>query len=176
MMRSNRMPVRLFQEGDLTYLEIPYGLGQFSLSVLIPPADIDINEYLGRLTLEDLSLFHESSNATDVALSMPSFSVEFEQNLNDMLKSMGIGKVFSDRAELNNLFENDVPMRVREVKHKALIEVNEQGSEAAATTSVGIAPTSLPPMIQVDRSFIFMVKEGHTGTFLFTGILRDPSE
>ena len=62
------------------------------------------------------------------------------------------------------------------VKHKAFVEVNEEGTEAAAATSVGIAPTSAgPPSLIIDRPFVFMIREKYSGTILFMGKVMDPT-
>lgn len=175
MMHGNTMPVRIYRNNQVSYVELPFGSGQFSLNIIMPIEEIGIDKFVNTLTLSDIESFSESSDSMDIKLSLPVFRIEFEQKLNDVLGSLGITKAFTDLADLENLFENDVPVKVSEVRHKAVIEVDEHGSEAAAATSIGIVPTSLPVEVKFNHPFLFLISERHTGAFLFTGILRHPS-
>ena len=64
---------------------------------------------------------------------------------------------------------------ITEVKHKTYVDVNEEGTEAAAVTSVGVGVTSAPPSVQIDRPFLFALRENLSGTILFMGVIRHPT-
>jgi serine protease inhibitor len=117
----------------------------------------------------------QTANST---LTMPKFKIEYKTLLNDALTSLGMGIAFTDQADLTRLFENPLDLYISRVIHQAVIEVNEEGSEAAAATAVEIMETSLPPepdIIVINQPFIFMIREKFSGTLLFTGKLMDPS-
>ena len=113
---------------------------------------------------------------------MPKFKLEYEKTLNDTLKVLGMDIAFEPRladfsrmADLETLGEN---LYIGVVRHKTFVEVNEEGTEAAAVTSVGVVATSAvaPPPIPfiVDRPFFFAIRDNQTKTVLFTGVLMEP--
>jgi len=84
-----------------------------------------------------------------------------------------MGIAFSDAADFSNMC--DLPAKISEVKHKTFIKVDEEGTEAAAATSVGIVPTSVFALL-LDRPFIFAIRESTSGTILFIGRVVEPKE
>jgi serpin B len=107
---------------------------------------------------------------------MPKFSRSYETRLNDVLSAMGMGSAFSDGADFSR-FSSDYAagdLCISEVKHKTFVEVNEEGTEAAAATSVGMVNTSAPQPIVIDRPFLLAIRERHSGTILFLGRIVDP--
>ena len=105
---------------------------------------------------------------------MPKFKIEYEKKLNDELKAMGMGIAFDDFADFSRIAS--APLAISEVKHKTFVEVNEEGTEAAAVTSVGIILTSMPstPRMNIDHPFIFAIREHRSGTILFIGKIVNP--
>ena len=110
-------------------------------------------------------------------VTLPRFKLEYERTLNDDLAALGMGIAFQDGgADFRNLFEPNQPGPfISFVKHKTFLEVNEEGTEAAAVTAVGIEATSAQPMFVVDQPFLLVIRERFSGTILFMGkILRVP--
>ena len=174
--------------GDYSYYEnheekfqaisLPYGEGRMSMYIFLPYRESDLNTFLDVLNIENwenwVSQFHEQ----EVFLSMPKFKLEYEKTLNNPLVSLGMGIAFapgladfSRMADLEVLGKN---LYIGEVLHKAVVEVNEEGTEAAAVTSVGIRATSVPPAFIVDRPFFFAIRDNETKTVLFMGTVVDP--
>jgi serpin B len=92
---------------------------------------------------------------------------------------MGMVDAFDPgRANFSRLVEQGAVLPgnlyVTEVKQKTFIDVNEEGTEAAAATSVGVGVTSLPPMVRADRPFLFAIRERFSGTVLFIGAVENP--
>ncbi len=86
-------------------------------------------------------------------------------------------RAFSERAEFDEFFEGiGSGISIDRVIHQAFIETNEAGSEAAAATAVGVGATSLPPSIDINRPFVYFIREQHTGTLLFAGTMLNPAE
>ncbi len=172
MMHGKDMPMLHYRDSDLELVELSYGDGQFCLTVMMPAKDPE--SFLNNLTSESFNHYIEMADSSSMDINMPKFSLAFEITLNDVLKTMGLKRAFTDQAELGELFEETLPLTVSEVLHKAVIEVDESGTEAAAVTSVGIELTSIPMAVDLNRPFIFMIRERHTKAILFSGILRNP--
>ena len=176
------------RSGDYAYYEnydemfqaisLPYGDGRMSMYIFLPYRESDLNTFLASLNSENwenwIAEFHEQ----EVSLSMPKFKLEYEKTLNNPLQSLGmaiafspIGADFSRMADLERFGKN---LYIGEVLHKAVVEVNEEGSEAAAVTSIGIRATSLPPQFIANRPFFFAIRDNETKTVLFMGTVVDP--
>ena len=165
-------------EAKFQAISLPYGDGRMSMSIFLPYRESDLNTFLEGLNTENwenwVSQFHEQ----EVFLSMPKFKLEYEKTLNTPLQSLGMGIAFapgladfSRMADLEALGKN---LYIGEVLHKAVVEVNEEGTEAAAVTSVGIRATSAPPAFMANRPFFFAIRDNETKTVLFMGTVVDP--
>ena len=97
-------------------------------------------------------------------------------DLSDVLKALGMEIAFDKYQADFSQMSSDRDLYISRVDHKAVVEVNEEGTEAAAVTNVGIAVTSLPPQFIVDRPFFFAIRDNETKSVLFMGTVVDPSE
>jgi serpin B len=113
-----------------------------------------------------------TSRLTDV--SFPRFKYGYKIQLKDILSQMGMSIAFTDNADFSNI--SDIPLLIKDVTHQALIETNEEGSEAAAATIVEIINTSMPvPVVfNMDHPFLYIIRETKTNTILFMGKITDP--
>lgn len=102
-------------------------------------------------------------------LRLPKFQLDFKDDLRGVLENMGM-----PLRGLDNLFVETLPLKISKVIHQSFLEVNEEGSEAAAATVVGIVKTSLPPVTAINKPFIFLIRERNSETILFSGKLLDP--
>jgi serine protease inhibitor len=110
-------------------------------------------------------------------VSLPRFSLEYEKSLNDTLKELGIVQAFRPLgADFTGMSSAGKQLYISEVKHKTFLKVDEEGTEAAAVTQVGISLTSAPVGIRVDRPFIVAIRERHSGTILFLGKVVLPED
>ena len=180
-----RMMTRM---GDYPYYEnydamfqaisLPYGDGRMSMYIFLPYPESDLNTFLDSLNSEDLENWIAEFHEQEIFLSMPKFKLEYEKMLNSPLQSLGMeiafapgGADFSRMADLEVLGKN---LYIGYVLHKAVVEVNEEGSEAAAVTSIGIRVTSVPPAFTANRPFFFAIRDNETKTVLFMGTVVDP--
>jgi serpin B len=109
-----------------------------------------------------------------VYLGLPRFKTEFAVTLNDHLRALGMVQAFDGgKADFSGMTGGSAAIHIKDVMHKAVIEVAEEGTEAAAATAVHIL-TSGPPPFRVDRPFAFYIVEGTTNTILFQGRIVDP--
>jgi len=166
---------------DIQMIELPYGDSLYAMSVLMPtdfdqPIDEFIEEFVN---FENVSKWRDGlrSSGRDVMVSLPKFELEYELIYNDMLQSMGMDLPFSEsEADFSGIAELDSRnLFISEIKHKTFVAVDEEGTEAAAATSVGIGVTSMPPAVEVNRPFVFIIHERTSGVNLFMGKVKDPN-
>ncbi|AYL99626.1 serpin family protein [Mucilaginibacter celer] len=153
-------------------MELPYSNSKYSMVLIMP--DEDVKSYAATLnqTKWDLLMGKLAANKADVTI--PKFKFSYEITLNDILKSMGMGIAFSDLADFTRINAAG-GLSITEVKHKTYIDVNEEGTEAAAVTSVGVGVTSAGPTNFFNKPFIFAIREMKTGLILFVGIVNNPT-
>jgi serpin B len=172
-----QVPARLVASPAYQAIEIYYGRKNFSMIILVPDADIDaLTESLTPALWNDLTQQLDAGYERDVDLSMPQFSFDYEKNLNDALMALGMmDAFFPGIANLTGIA--DAALHVSFVKQNTFVDVNEDGTEAAAVTTIGIELTSagdLPPQFIVDRPFLFFIREQTTNTLMFAGKVMAP--
>lgn len=174
MMRSEEMKFRSARTPEGAIAEIPYAGGAFTMTILLPAEEESLDDLIARLDAESWEgLIGRLGGRREGVLSLPRFRLEYEASLDDALKALGMGIAFDDRADLTGIFDRRT--QISRVVQKTFVEVDEEGAEAAAATAVGIVPTSGPPVFNVDRSFLFAIRERLTGTILFIGKVVDPA-
>lgn len=159
---------------------LPYGEGRFSMYVFLPDPGSSLAEFQGQLTAENWTTWMASFGSMEGNIGLPRFEIEYEKTLNDALKSIGMEIAF-DPGAAN--FSKMLPVSpganayISEVKHKTYVKVNEEGTEAAAATSVGIGLTSMPQRFTMimDRPFFVAIRDNQSGTILFMGSIVDPA-
>jgi len=166
----------MFQSEEFLYTEtdqfqavdLMYGDSLFSMTILLPKDGNDVNDIVAAL---DENILSNQFYGTEVDLHLPRFELEWKKELNDVLKAMGMEIAFAEGlADFSRINPNS-DLFISEVLHKTFIKVDEEGTEAAAVTSIGISLTSLPQTVEfrVDKPFIFMIREHHSNTILFIG-------
>ena len=170
--------IKVIASEDYDMAELPYGNGAWAMTIVLPHPDKDVETVAASLDRNrwDLLTTHlqESGNTE---LFLPKFKLGYERLLNDDLKALGMTDAFGTADFSRMSSRND--LYIEFVKQKTFVDVNEEGTEAAAVTAVGIAVTSAgppPAVFRVDRPFIFAIRERLTGTILFMGkIVRLPT-
>lgn len=161
--------------GDVALLELPYGGGAYAMTIALPDAGTPLRDVLAGLDDATWNAWTSALDSAVLDVIMPTFTFEYETSLNDALEALGMGVAFTDAADFSNLIEGAQGVYIDEVRHKTFVEVNEEGTEAAAVTSVGVGATSVgPPTFTVDRPFIFVIRERYSGAIIFVGALYDP--
>jgi len=177
MSQKERYAVNFSEE--VRMIELPYGDSLFTMSVLMPgDPEMPLNQFIEEeITKENLVKWRSNLRISEVPLELPKFEMEYEITYNDILKSMGMEKAFDEGAADFSGIADVSPQNlfISEVKHKTFVSVDEEGTEAAAVTSVGVGVTSLPPSMIVNRPFVFIIHERESGTNLFMGKVKDPS-
>jgi serine protease inhibitor len=159
-------------------IELPYGQGNFVMTIMLPGTGKTTGDVLAAFNATNWKTLNDGLVATKVELSMPRFKTSYETSLNSLLISLGMADAFNPNAANFSGISSDFALYISDVKHKTMIEVNEEGTVAAAVTSVAISTMAMPLnfVFKVDKPFIFVISEKSTGAILFTGRIMDPTK
>jgi serpin B len=165
---------------DYQAVDLLYGNGAFAMTVILPKAGRTAVGVLQGLDAAAWQALAERFQETEVNLTFPKFRLDYGRQLNEDLKELGMAIAFdAGRADFYRI-ANVSPERlyITRVDQKAFVEVNEEGTEAAAATSVGIGVTSAPMVVEmrVDRPFLFAIRERLSGTVMFLGLMNAVGE
>jgi len=176
-MMSQSGKYRYYENETFQAVSLPYGKGRLSLYVFLPRENNSLDAFQQQLAVENWQQWMNQFRMRNGSIQLPRFKFDYDIQLNNALKVLGMESAFSDGADFSNMTSASVA--INEVKHKTFVEVNEEGTEAAAVTSVGVALTSAqmpeePFQMVVNRPFFCAIRDNQTGTVLFMGSLREP--
>ncbi|MFO7651277.1 MAG: serpin family protein [bacterium] len=181
MMRSDRMDYLGHKLFDA--VRLPYGSGRMQMYVFVPRERDGIDALLAELTPANWGTWVNGFYKASGELTMPRFKFDYEANLNRSLGRLGMAEAFSPQAaNFSAMVKPPVRVFISEVKHKTFVEVNEEGTEAAAVTSTRVAMTAMMPepherfTIKADHPFLVAIRDDGTGALLFLGVVHDPKQ
>jgi len=155
-------------------VDLPYGGGAYAMTIVLPENPAAAVELSRTLTQNEWDSWIAGMDSTSLWVSLPKWRLEDDLTLNDVLKTLGMSIAFvPGEADFSDMIP-DYEAFISRVKHKTFIEVNEEGTEAAAVTSVEVGVTSAPPSFVADHPFVFAIRERLSGTILFIGKMADP--
>jgi serpin B len=167
------------ETGSFQVLELPYVDNELSMIILLPKKIDGLDELEKTLTVENLSKWLKKLYKREVIVSVPKFKMTSQFSLASVLKSMGMTDAFSSNANFSGI-NGKRDLFVSAVIHKAYVDVNEEGTEAAAATAVTIKLTSIgpsrTPVFKADHPFMFLIRDNHSGSILFIGRVMNPNE
>jgi serpin B len=170
-------------KGELRYadseawqaVDLLYGNGAFAMTVLLPMGGRTPEQLLAGLDVARWAELTVRFEERPVTLTLPRFRVEYGRRLLDDLAALGMGVAFSGDADFSRIADV-APQRlyISRVDQKTFVEVNEEGTEAAAATAVGVGRTVAPgpAEMRVDRPFVFAIRERLSGAVLFLGAMN----
>ena len=160
-------------------LEMPYKGQRLTMVVILPEARDGLAAVEASLSAEKLDRWLSLLTNQEVNVFLPRFKVTSQFSVVDALKSLGMTLPFSNRADFSGM-DGRQDLLISEVVHKAFVDVNERGTEAAAATAVVMsrkaAVHGLPQVFRADHPFLFLIRDSKTGSILFFGRLADPKE
>jgi serpin B len=166
-----------YQEIDsLQILELPYIGENLSMIILLPQRNDGINDLEKKLTIENLERWLSAMDKEKVDAYIPKFKMTCGFNLKEVLTAMGMKDAFISKADFSGMTGNR-ELCISEVIHKAFVDVNEEGTEAAAATAVVMRAKGIPPPpieFKADHPFIFLIRDMKTETILFMGRVMNP--
>lgn len=153
-------------------VDLPYGNGAYSMQILLPHSGIPVDKIVNELNVTDYQKWIESLHYENIYLKLPKFKLEYDRTLNNDLMALGMKTAF-DRLKADFGLLTDEQVYISFVKQKTYIDVNEEGTEAAAVTVVGIEKTTAMPSQPVsfvaDHPFVLFIRENSTNAILFMG-------
>jgi serpin B len=159
---------------DYEAVRLPYGNDSaFNMVVVLPTGGSDIVEFAKDFDLDDWKTILSNLGPYDCVLGLPKFKIKWEKSLVGALCALGMSEAFR-AANFDNI-ASGAGLALSDVVHKTYIEVNEEGTEAAAVTG-GWIVTTTPPMIYFDRPFLVFIYEKNSGAIIFAGRVMNPSK
>ena len=161
-------------------LKMPYEGDRLSMLVILPDERHGIKQLEENLSAEQIEKWKQELRPTDVVLSMPKFKMNTNYDLVPPLKDLGIYNVFNPKSSNLSGIADTVGngLFVTGASQAAFVDVNEEGTEAAAVTTIIGGITSVPPPPEyfiADHPFIFLIQDDESGTILFMGRMHDPT-
>ncbi len=156
-------------------VDLLYGNGAFAMTVLLPSPGRTPVELLAGLDTEGWQALVARFFDAEVHLTLPRFRLEYARRLNSDLAALGMEIAFDGAADFYRIADvRPDRLYISRVDQKTFVEVNEEGTEAAAATAVGIGVTSAPQIVEmkVDRPFVFAIRERLSGTIMFLGVMN----
>lgn len=167
---------KYFEDEQLQMIDLPYGDKKFSMTIVLPKGNKNIDEFVGGISGIKWNIWIQNLHIKEGDLFLPKYKIEFKKSLNDVLKGMGMKIAFDpERANFTKISKVG-DLHITNVLHKTYIDVNEEGTEAAAVTSVEIGVTSIREsfVMRVDRPFFFVIRDNHSNSLLFMGKIVEP--
>ena len=168
MRREGKYPYLRGENFEATSL--PYGDGRLGMYIFLPSSNSNLKKFLRDLNAVSWESWIAQFEDRRQTMMLPRFKLEYEVRLNDTLEALGMGIAFGGGADFSGMGPS---IFISEVRHKTFVEVNEEGTEAAAVTAV-VGVKSLPPAFRVDRPFFFAIYDAETETILFMGTVTEP--
>ena len=174
--------------GDVQVLELPYGSRDLSMVVLLPERVDGLAKLETALSVSNMNRWITALVPQLVEVFLPKFRLTGQFALADVLKSMGMATAFDiEASDFSGITDPgaciQIPLCISEVIHKAFVEVNEEGTEAAAATAVTMELLSAEfhrpppvPVFRADHPFVFMIRHNESGSILFMGRVVNPEE
>lgn len=172
----------MYSNSDFSMIELPYGGGKSYSMYILKPADAQqsLNTFAASLNENILNDAISKMDSATVELEMPKWEYSYEiKDMKPQLSKLGMGIAFGNGADFSKLYDpSQVKVYISKAIHKTYIKVDEEGTEAAAATAIGISfVTSIPsiPVFKLDHSFLYSIIEKQTGAVLFLGMVNDPA-
>ncbi len=168
--------VKYFEDEKNQVIELPYKDETMSMTFILPKMNSSISELSGSITPKMISDYDLKMVKSEVDVFIPKFSFTSEFHLAEALISMGMKNAFSPIADFSGICS--CGLNISDVIHKAFIEINEKGSEAAAVTAIIMKTTSKERelVFNANRPFMILIKDKGTGSILFMGSIVNPVE
>ena len=154
-------------------IDLPYGDGDFSMTVLLPNQGKSVDDLISLLDNQSWDQWIGGLYENKATLYLPKFKIEYELEMKDVLTALGMGIAFDGGADFTGI-NPTMGLYLDRVIHKTYVDVNEEGTEAAAVTSVVVTYESMGTEMRVNRPFVFVIRETNSGSILFMGKIVEP--
>lgn len=172
--------VNYFENEAFSAIELPYGQGNFNMMLLLPNYEKSVDVIIEQLNASNWTKWQNDFEITnEVDIVLPKFKIEYDKKLKDIMQLMGMNEAFTTLADFSSI-NPQKDLFISEILHKTFIEVDEEGTEAAAVTALIFDTTSIGPdkpqkkYFHCTRPFLFAITEKETGAILFMGKVGKP--
>lgn len=157
----------------------PYAGDRYRFAALLPNEGEDFDQFVSSLTGEKLAALLNQDQSYRISITMPKFSYDFDASLSDVLKTLGMERAFTESAQFGGI--SDTPLMIGNVIHKTHIDVDNEGTKAAAVTAVTVEATSMPDPstlreVCLDRPFVYLIIDTENRLPLFIGTVTEIGE
>lgn len=170
-MMSQTSVVKYYQGKDFEAISLPYGSGKVSMYIFLPNVNSNLSKFINNLNVNNWEKWMSNFSEKELTVVLPKFKVNYDIILNDTLKELGMEIAFGSEADFSGLCKEKV--FIDEVKHKTIMEVNEEGTEAVSVTSVEMKMNGTPKFV-INRPFFCAIVDNTTGLILFVCYVIDP--
>lgn len=166
-----------YEDDQVQIVDLPYGDGDFSMTIMLPKPRVDLNAFIAKLDEQRWQNYLTSLQSDSGNLNMPKYKLEYKLKMNDVLSAMGMAVAFSSGSADFTRINKQGGLYISRVLHKTFVQVDEEGTEAAAVTLVDVKYTSIEPQgfnMVVNRPFVYVIRERHSNSLLFMGKVEQP--
>ncbi|XP_051860068.1 serine protease inhibitor 42Dd-like isoform X2 [Drosophila albomicans] len=175
MRMTNRLKYAKLPALDAAALELPYKDSDLSLLIVLPNSNTGLPQLERKLLDFPISQITKALHFEKVIVHLPKFKTEFDVELTDTFKKLGMTDIFTHRADFSRMLKSPERLHVSNIIHKAFIEVNEIGTEAAAVTVMGVGVKSVKPGFIANHPFNYYIVKDHN-MVIFAGRLINPTK
>jgi serpin B len=164
--------LRYASVSDAEIVELLYGNGAWAMTIVLPSPGRSLSSVVAGLNAGRWQEWVQGLRDMKIGLALPKWRMEYKRELKDDLSTLGMRRAFDPNlADFTGMIQGAIGgnLYLTRVTQKTFVDVNEEGTEAAAATSVGVGVTSAPMTVLVDRPFLFAIRERYSGTILFLG-------
>ncbi|MFP4041808.1 MAG: serpin family protein [Bacteroidales bacterium] len=176
---NRSLTANYYKDNLAEVLEIPYSGGEISMLIVLPHETYGMEKLESKLDRSLYEKYNQELSRKQVELSLPKFNITADYELSDVLSKLGMKTAFGGDADFSGM-TGKKELYISNIVHKSFVDVNEEGTEAAAATGVVMRKTSLPPSEKIkfkaDHPFIFFIKDNETNSVLFMGRVMNPNE
>lgn len=172
MMASDELSAKAGALDGVDVVELPYDGDEIALLILMPPSG-KLATFEAGLTGAKLAQLAAAATTSASAVRLPKFQARTQAELTDVLKALGLGVAFEGAADFSGMTTAEA-LQITAVVHEAFVKTDEDGTEAAAATAVVVGRVSAPQYVEVNRAFVYVIRDRATGAALFVGRVNSP--
>jgi serine protease inhibitor len=176
MMFTDQASYRYFQDSRKTLIDIPYGNQQYSMTILMPHQEDSLSGLLQNLDAKSFESDLALADTLSYHLYLPKFSINSELPLRNTLSSMGMSDAFSMSANFSGIFSDSLQHPIADLIHQAGIQVDEAGTQTIIPRAAAAVAENASPVVRINRPFVFLIRENHSGAILYTGLFQQPQQ
>lgn len=167
------------EDGTFMAVDLPFEDSTYSLTMIRPQDGVAFfQDWIQGLTVEFFDNMYENMQFQRAHVYFPKMELSYKKLLNEAMIEQGMERAFNGSADFSNMGQSLIGgnIYISKVNHKCVLEIDEEGAEGAAVTSVGISVTSAPPVLSFNQPFLLVLRHIETNSLVFIGRVMDPSK